>query len=287
MLRAFLHGKARRFLEESESHRSTPVGYKLTEDTLTALVFSRLSYLPVTLWWPILQALVKPAGELPDVVGGLDDIRFWPSWTLSAEFSTHFGNQYKEPDVFLRFPGLELIVEAKREDGYSTQYSQQLAAEYLAYLNSGVESPPVRCILLAVGGFAGLTHHRAKEFQASIRKELADVSLDVTPPIVVAAEWTEILTAFLRMLDSPHIEAHTRNILEDLCAGMRLHGIVPRQWLNDFPFQNKAFGEVRLLSFNSFGQFIQDQPKKPLLDSIPHFHGIEEKNLDVIQHWTV
>lgn len=83
MLKAFLHGKARRLLGEGDSQTSH-IDYNFIEDTRTTLVFSRLSYLPVPVWWPTFQKVVKPAGLLPDPVGGLDELRFWPSWNLPA-----------------------------------------------------------------------------------------------------------------------------------------------------------------------------------------------------------
>jgi len=107
--------------------------YRQTEDFLTAAVFGRLTYLPSHTLWSILRhAAITVASfhPLPQDVGWLVTREFWPRWELDTPTQK---TTRKEPDVFLEFERLHLLVEAERGD-FLTQDAEQWAAELAAFL---------------------------------------------------------------------------------------------------------------------------------------------------------
>lgn len=74
------------------------------EDVLTATVFERLAYLPES----VLEAFFYELLALDEPVGAIDDMQFWPSFSLEG--------QRVEPDVVLYGAERTLLVEAKRND---------------------------------------------------------------------------------------------------------------------------------------------------------------------------
>ena len=97
------------------------------EDSLTSSVFERLALLSdENLWWVLRNACDKQAlaaKPLPDNVGKLEKIEFWPSWKPAPQLERN--NLRVEPDVFLRFKDLDIIVEAKRYDFTQSQKIEQ------------------------------------------------------------------------------------------------------------------------------------------------------------------
>ena len=61
-----------------------------------------------------------------------------------------------QPDVYLLFSELTVLVEAKRYDSAEMQCSKQLAAEYAAWAASDENDCDAPCIVLAIGGLKRL-----------------------------------------------------------------------------------------------------------------------------------
>lgn len=103
------------------------------EDSLTSSVFERLALLSdENLWWVLRNACDKQAAAtLPDNVGKLEKFEFWPKWEADSELGRN--NTYVEPDVFLRFEELDIIVEAKRHDFTQSQNIEQWQNELGAW----------------------------------------------------------------------------------------------------------------------------------------------------------
>ena len=126
------------------------------EDSLTSSVFERLALLSdENLWWVLRNACDKQAlaaKPLPDNVGKLEKIEFWPSWKPAPQLERN--NLRVEPDVFLRFKDLDIIVEAKRYDFTQSQkieqWQNELAAWFQAWFQEFKSDRPV--LLLAIGG---------------------------------------------------------------------------------------------------------------------------------------
>ena len=97
------------------------------EDSLTSSVFERLSLLSdENLWWVLRNACDKQAlaaKPLPEDVGKLEKFEFWPRWKADTQLERN--SKYVEPDVFLRFEGIDIIVEAKRYDFVKSQQESQ------------------------------------------------------------------------------------------------------------------------------------------------------------------
>ena len=81
------------------------------EDSLTGAVFSTLLHLPEEMFWEVLREAVKsprfPVPPVPPV--RLEEVQPWPAWDGEGTGNSRL----VEPDLFLRFSGLDLIVEAK------------------------------------------------------------------------------------------------------------------------------------------------------------------------------
>lgn len=122
------------------------------EDSLTSSVFERLALLSdENLWWVLRNACDKQAlaaKPLPDDVGKLEKFEFWPSWDPAPQLERN--NLRVEPDVFLRFKNLDLIVEAKRHDFKQLQNEEQWQNELGAWCQEFQTDRPV--VLLAIGG---------------------------------------------------------------------------------------------------------------------------------------
>src|ERR1700730_8982202 len=130
MFQAILHGKVRNNFAGADLKSDWRGLYRQTEDFLTAAVFCRLTYLPPDVLWSIIRSaatIALPHG-LPERVGGLLGREFWPRWGLTE---SEENKQIKEPDVFLPFERLNLVVEAKLGDGNQQkpdQWAEEIAA---------------------------------------------------------------------------------------------------------------------------------------------------------------
>ena len=122
------------------------------EDSLTSSVFERLALLSdENLWWVLRNACDKQAlaaKPLPDNVGKLEKFEFWPSWKPDPQLERN--SSRVEPDVFLRFKDLDIIVEAKRHDFTQPQKIEQWQNELGAWCQEFKGARPV--LLLAIGG---------------------------------------------------------------------------------------------------------------------------------------
>lgn len=135
------------------------------EDSLTSSVFERLSLLSdENLWWVLRNACDKQSlaeNPLPDSacdkqkveplsknVGKLEKVELWPRWKADSQLERN--NSYVEPDVFLRFEKLDIIVEAKRQDFTQSQNKAQWENELGAWFQEFKGGRPV--LLLAIGG---------------------------------------------------------------------------------------------------------------------------------------
>ena len=199
---------------------------------MTAVVFGRLAYLPVPIWWRLLKKAAVPSSTLPEEAGDLEDIQFWPSWYLSEEAAEHFDQRSVEPDVYLRFSELTVLVEAKRYDSAEMQCSKQLAAEYAAWAASDENDCDAPCIVLAIGGLKRFDAQ--KRLYEETQQHLGRLNSVLRSPSLAAIEWSGILTELIRLQESCTLmERCSRNIVADLIAALDLHSIHRRFWLID------------------------------------------------------
>lgn len=116
------------------------------EDTITSTIFGTLLHLPDSLLWKMIWKSCYTKSVQPKDPGKLEDYKFWPKWNPEGTENPN----YVEPDVFLRFAGADLIIEAKRSDEFG-QYPGEWKRELIAYEN---EHDPIHVpvFLIAIGG---------------------------------------------------------------------------------------------------------------------------------------
>ncbi|HIX56783.1 MAG TPA: hypothetical protein H9850_04855 [Candidatus Anaerobiospirillum pullistercoris] len=124
------------------------------EDSLTSSVFERLLLLSdENLWWVLRNACDKQAAAtLPDNVGKLEKFEFWPSWDPDPQLDRNYLRV--EPDVFLRFEDLDIIVEAKRSDFEQLQNNEEHPEQWENELGAWCQEfqSDRQVVLLAIGG---------------------------------------------------------------------------------------------------------------------------------------
>ena len=126
------------------------------EDSLTSSVFERLALLSdENLWWVLRNACDKQAlaaNPLPEDVGKLEKVEFWPSWKPDPQLERN--NLRVEPDVFLRFKDLDIIVEAKRSDFVQLQNDEENPVQWQNEFGAWYQKfkGDRQVVLLAIGG---------------------------------------------------------------------------------------------------------------------------------------
>lgn len=119
--------------------------FRGNEDSLTAAVFERLRYLPKELLHHIIHQAVYQNIPCLDLYQ-MESMEFWPNWDPT---DTSNSNRV-EPDVFIRTPKTDVIIEAKRYDRYQQteiQWRNQIQAYHNEYREEGKD-----LIYIALGG---------------------------------------------------------------------------------------------------------------------------------------
>lgn len=216
------------------------------EDSLTATLFDTLKHLPSNLLWGIIKkSLIK--GTLPAESGELLSISFWDKWDAINTSNINF----VEPDVFLRFEKLDLIVEAKRYDSFQ-QKDYQIINEIIAYFNMYKEDEK-DMYFLQLGGLqdTDFYHENLKDYKFEMCK----------------TNWTTFLEQIVikndEFEDDKQSKSYSR-ILGDVIYGFELHQFFKKDWLKDLPLI-----ELNIESFNNF-KYLKKLPKTKSLSLIPH-----------------
>src|ERR1700693_145124 len=126
--------------------------FRLNEDFLTAAIFARLLYFPSEALSTLLPVFAANPGEIKES-------GFWPSWSVKAKNGAAIR---VEPDVYVQFDDLDLIVEAKLEDNSGGQAADQWAREWAAWYRNEYE-PGKQALLLGVGGLGETDSHAQAE----------------------------------------------------------------------------------------------------------------------------
>jgi len=204
------------------------------EDSLTASVFTHLLHLPTELFWRILRNACND-GRLPESVPEPTTVEPWPNWDPQGTRNS----DRVIPDLFIRFPQLDLIIEAKRWDG-RMQNQEQWKRELIAYANEfGKEERSVK--MIAIGGVDPSIPN------LELRHQIDGVTL-VCP--VHVCKWRALLRQCKRVhrensrLEFPtsHSRSHLR-ILEDIINLFSWHGFQAGMWFSEFA------GDPRRLAF--------------------------------------
>lgn len=207
MINAFLKGK---FKE----------GHKEKEDSLTAAVLDYLLLLPSDLFWNILRTANHHNLDLPESIGEVIQVDFWPHWNTSEikDQLIKDNNRFIEPDVFIETNDYFIIIEAKRWDDNqqdSRQWHDQIYS-YQHHYCKEVQDKPL--LYLAIGGIRQLT-----------QSEIA-TSLFQTKTAIYKIKWIQLLkrckaTRLLLERKTLSSENSTQvKILKNIELGMMLHG---------------------------------------------------------------
>lgn len=116
------------------------------EDPKTSTVIGQLLMLPDDALWQILHQSCNGNEHLQKSCGKLINYDFWPHWKATDDI---INTNYVEPDAYLHFELLDVIIEAKYSN-YGGQYSEQWGNEVVAYFNKYKYDNPV--VLLSIGG---------------------------------------------------------------------------------------------------------------------------------------
>lgn len=192
--------------------------FKSCEDSLTAVIFDTLKYLPTELFWKIIKNSLYH-DKLPFASGELLSISFWDKWDAKNTSN----KKYVEPDVFLRFQEFDIIVEAKRYDKFQ-QNEDQLYKEIYSYQNQ-FESENKEIFFIQLGGLNTINDEDNREIKGK----------EVT---ICKTDWTRMLHQIvslnnvLKETNLSAVKAYNR-ILQDCIKGFALHQFYEKSWLND------------------------------------------------------
>ncbi len=177
---------------------------------------------------------------MPEQVGILEEVLFWPEWRLENEVASAFGKSRVQPDVFIRFTDLDLIIEAKRWDADDMQYDLQLASEWIAGDPSETSSQNRRRLLFAVGGLKDMNLKGASALRSSVQKLISENVELPQHPVVYAFSWASLLQELMRLredLNARHRvdESSQLFVINDLIEALDLHSIFPHRFLCELP----------------------------------------------------
>lgn len=207
-----------------------------SEDTLTSCIFDTLFLLPEHLFWKILNAAVfkDNKDDLPEEAGKRELYEFWPKWDPTNTGNSH----HVEPDLFMRFSGFDVIIEAKRyENGQQdrNQWEKEIRAYFNVYGNENK-----KLYFIALGGL-----HTNEPETVEIKDNGKDKKVSV-----VKCLWSHILEKSIQILESDNTEV-TSAIKKLLLSYFELYGYVQIQWMQDIKKNQSYDKSIRFLLADS------------------------------------
>lgn len=211
----------------------------MNEDSLTAIVFGLMTYLPGEVAWSLLQ---RSGTGLPAYkVGRLDQAEFWPAWSPQGTNTLR-----TEPDAYLRFimgdpeVVIDIIVETKRAPK-AHQKVEQWRDQIESYRDTilGEEAVrPDRAFYLAV---SGLAKGKDKLLLSFNRPENLD------PPVeIIFCEWTDLSNAARQLRDEG--AGPTSRVMTMIMQGLAQGGFVERIYFNSFERPTRLEFQTRKVS---------------------------------------
>ncbi len=196
------------------------------EDSLTSSVFDLIKYLPSDVILRILKNSLLH-DKIPADAGELLTISFWDKW--SSENTAN--SRYVEPDVFMRFTGFDVILEAKRYD-YFQQYSTQIDNEIQAYYNE-FSSDGKELYFVQLGGIYSKSDEEDILINYDGQKTVKMCKTTWTVLLnTVSAIKTEILLANITS------ELHVVRVLDDIISAFEMHQFYEIMWLKEISKEN-------------------------------------------------
>lgn len=171
-----------------------------SEDAKTSSIIGTLSLLPAKQFWTIIRRACYNSNGLPESVTEMQHIEFWPQWKL---------NDRVEPDVFVQFKELDLIIELKRNDS-NQQDMNQWKREIDAYLRC--EDSHKDYYLIAISGRTEKQH-----------------------PHVFQCSWSNLLKSVETEYENIQDHSHIGRILKTAIIAFHIHHEYSYSFLETIP----------------------------------------------------
>jgi hypothetical protein len=214
MLKAILEGKAGRIAIDNSVPQSWREVFRLREDLLTAVFFSRLRYLSAEGERKVLALLIGE--ESAAVLGELKEISFWPQLSVTDLDSRSF----VEPDVLIICENAALLIEVKPPFGgiqSLAQWRNEIASLIQQKNNDTEWDIPDTIHFVALGRNASDWKKQAVELEIYY----AEYDLQVH-----ALEWESVNHAVAELLDKE--DGRDRAIYGDWLDAFALFGLIDR-----------------------------------------------------------
>ena len=195
-------------------------GLELKEDSMTSIIIEHLLMLQNEIFQIILQ---DAANIKRENWGKILEVIFWPHWNPSGTSNSN----YIEPDVFISFEKLDLIIEAKAGI-HNKQYMEQWENEIISYTNEFGNKK--ERILLAIDG--NLNH---------FSEELSDQTK------IYKTSWHKIYNSFSKYKNL--IPNYKANIID---MAFKLIQIVSYSPLTDLLFYNHNINSDSIQTLNNY-----------------------------------
>jgi hypothetical protein len=192
---------------------------EVMEDKITSSVFDNLLLLPDDIFWEILRFSCYDHENLPSNAGGIIEYEFWPHWSATGTKNAN----YVEPDLFVSFEHLDIIIEAKR--GNNTQSVDQWQQEVIAYYNEFNERNK-NVWLIAIDGIE-------KEENESV------CCGDGKSVTVIKSKWIKVLEGIMKFSDDPRLNCNNmKRLFETVIRYLFFYGIMKTAWLSEIIDKN-------------------------------------------------
>lgn len=195
MIHALSSGKAGRVLTSETSERWRDV-FKKSEDLLTSMFWSRISYLPTEQLNLFMSQLLSTDFDC----GPLLDVNFWER----LSYVTNQIDRVVEPDVILEFRHHDIIVEVKPPFGKG-QYQEQWRLQVESYLQSQTNK---KIFFIALGNCPG----NVSSWVATFKQRYPDIEF-------YAVSWERVSDALFNTLGK------NNRIAADCIKLLNLYGI--------------------------------------------------------------
>ena len=270
--------------------------YRQYEDFLTAAVFGRLIYLPSNLLWSLIRKVSFDSEQLPAFSGYLESYEFWPKWEIQ-ENKKDLSFNYKEPDVFLKFRKIDVIIEAKLGDKANLQSPKQWAEEIIAKMHQTdeVNNPTKPTLLFAIGGLGNnISKNQFLKKKEECFRIISTFSTEINLEhiIIEGGTWQSLQKELKRMLNYLSEEhklqerygtislerVHLYHLVKDIINILAFHGI--KEWryfsniiehIPNYQISPKSFDLISKSNFYSKGRMKS------------YYNWWEQKELMVIQ----
>lgn len=194
--------------------------------------------LPDELFWGVIRRACFDNDNLPVVAGQIECYQFWPHWDHSGTINSVF----VEPDIYIQFQTLDLIIEAKKDGNSNGQYYQQWEKEIRAYHNKSINEKPV--YFIAVGGNA----------------DKAAASVTVGKNVIVnKCTWLSLLIQITRLRDeydslSMISNSHSAliRLLNLIELAFNVHGVYNIRWFDEIATTKPLISPDSIMTFKTY-----------------------------------